>query len=286
MSVPYENLVIGGGGGKGYIMLGILNKLISKDVIKIDDVTTFAGTSIGSVICLLLCCGMTPFEIFYKLYFEEIKIDTNFNLSFDTVSNFTESYGILDIKKTLAPHLEKLVCEYLKLDSSPTFAELYKLTGKTLRVCATDITQEKECMFSPLTTPEVNCIDGVCASCNIPFVFEKVMIGDSIYADGGLVNNFPIDYVDEMTKTVAIAVPSSGESSPSTSNLLGYMFRVFNTPNKLSTRCKLENITPSTLLIKGEWDASSSVSLKMSPEEKKEMWKYGEKLADEVTSSI
>lgn len=290
MALPYEQLVIGGGGVKGFAMLGALHALQDAGVLDLADIRIFAGTSIGAAICLLLACGMRPLDIFFRIDNGTIKINVDTPLSFAALIGIGERYGLMDVREVIGSELRKLVCEYLKVDEPPTLLELYKQTGKQLRIATMNLTREEEQMLSMETVPEMSCVDAVCASANVPFVFSRLEINSELYIDGMLVNNFPIAYVDEMIKTIAISVPSdrtrrrSAIKTHSTRDphetLFWYISRVLNTPNHDATRRSLASVSPSTLLVRVDWDAaivgSASLVRKPSRTDMHDMWAMGE----------
>ena len=78
----YTHLIISGGGIKGAAMIGALH------VIKnLEHIHTFAGSSVGGLICLLLAVGYTPNDLYHMLVdidFQEY-IDYNFIDFFDNI---------------------------------------------------------------------------------------------------------------------------------------------------------------------------------------------------------
>jgi predicted acylesterase/phospholipase RssA len=61
----FKGLCISSGGMKGLYYLGVLDYYYEKKLL--DNVKYYAGTSIGSLICLLLIIGYTPKEIFQNI---------------------------------------------------------------------------------------------------------------------------------------------------------------------------------------------------------------------------
>jgi predicted acylesterase/phospholipase RssA len=72
---PIKRLIISAGGYKGFIMLGLLQKLLTKEL-DVADIDVFAGSSAGAIIGTLLALGLEPMTIFlhfckflpYKFY--------------------------------------------------------------------------------------------------------------------------------------------------------------------------------------------------------------------------
>jgi len=64
----FKTVVLSGGGTKGLLILGALQYYYEKSYYNMDEVVTYCGTSIGSVISLLLICGYPPLDIFTEIY--------------------------------------------------------------------------------------------------------------------------------------------------------------------------------------------------------------------------
>jgi predicted acylesterase/phospholipase RssA len=183
----YKKLVIGSGGINGYMYLGALYELVSEKIISLEEIDTFSGTSIGSVIGLLLCIGYCPIQIFIKL----ININFNFNFEFSTILS---DFGLFDIN-ILMTHLHKTINE--KYGFIPTMSQLYDLTHKSFICNAFNLTRHEEIYFSHKTFPNISCIDAVKASCSVPFLFKKTILNGECFIDGAIFDNLSMRYIDK-----------------------------------------------------------------------------------------
>src|SRR4029078_12661983 len=84
-------LIIGHGGIKGYMELGALYYLETKDKLKIID--TYVGVSIGSVISLLLIAGYKIMEILSEF------LSVNFTKDEFSFNSLVKKFGLVSIKK-------------------------------------------------------------------------------------------------------------------------------------------------------------------------------------------
>jgi predicted acylesterase/phospholipase RssA len=169
MSVPFEQLVLGGGGAKGFVMLGALGRLADAGTLVRGSVSVVAGTSIGAVIGLLWICGIDPFDLFTRLVQNEIRLHLGVSLGLETLAKLGTEFGLLDVRKVVGEPVRELVCTALGVARPPTLRELLRKTGKTLRVVVTDLDREEEAVLCPKTAPDMDCVEAVCASSNIPF---------------------------------------------------------------------------------------------------------------------
>jgi len=180
----FDAIVIGGGGLKGLSFLGAIH--FFKECGVLDNVTTFAGTSVGSVICLLMALGYTPKDQL------AMNLDASF-LKMKPLGEMVKSRSLFDFSLLLQSLEEACVA---KMNTSPSFRELRAFTGKSLRVVAYNASKNCQHLFSDVDTPDVKVTEAVRYSCAIPLVFDtQTAESGEIFFDGGLINNLPVDVV-------------------------------------------------------------------------------------------
>lgn len=156
-------LVLSGGGAKGAAHIGVLKAMEERGI----EPSIVSGTSAGAIVGALYCNGLSSKEI----------LDIFLNTSIFRPSFYTwRKPGVLNIgplAKVLEPHFEEDSFESLK---RPCF------------IVATDITKARQRVFSkgPL-------IQSILASACFPGLFAPIEIDDSLYSDGGILNNFPTE---------------------------------------------------------------------------------------------
>jgi predicted acylesterase/phospholipase RssA len=221
-----KNLVFSGGGFKCWAYIGTLRALSEFNIKSLEQII---GVSAGS--------------FFGLLYMLNIKWE--FVLDFFMEVNFKELYDI-EIDNILIQHslfaglkfteIIKEVISY-KIDPEITFSGLRKYSGTKFTVSALNVSSSKLDYFNYLLTPDIKVVDAIRASCNLPMIFPPYKIGDSIYYDGGIVNNCPADVLDELS-TVAfdlMTFDASAYNSNNVLNLLGTMIKIMN-ESKLEKR--------------------------------------------------
>ena len=106
----------------------------------------FAGTSIGSVICLFLCCGYKPIDIF------NVCLDTDFKkLSKLSLVSLFSQLGL-----DSGDRAEDWIGTFLDnkaISREITMLELFNVTGKNLIVTSTNIMTKKAEYLSYKTHP-------------------------------------------------------------------------------------------------------------------------------------
>lgn len=114
-------------------------------------------------------------------------------------------YGMYEGKRLLE-WFEKIIQDKTGSPDT-TFAELHKMKNgknlfKDIYLYAIDVETRNEVCFSYETTPNMRLADAVRSSMSIPIVFKPHKcwngIKDSIYIDGGLLNNYPIQQFDNI----------------------------------------------------------------------------------------
>jgi NTE family protein len=156
-------IVLSGGGSRGMAHIGVLRALGERGIYP-DRV---AGTSVGAVVGALYAAGHSPGAM----------IDFFHRRSPFRLANVSLSKpGIIDT--------EKVVANFQSHFPENSFEAL----DKALSLVATDIVNAEQVVFDsgPL-------IPAILASSSLPMVFTPTEIEDRWFADGGIVNNFPVE---------------------------------------------------------------------------------------------
>jgi len=189
----YNTIVIAGGGMKGFSMLGCLEFLYQENIVR--NIKKYIGTSIGSVLCLLMILGYRPMEIIlYLIHSDDFK---NFK-RYDIVNGISGN-GFIDYT-----YFRRIVSNLIleKLGFIPTFKELYEKYPYELKMITFNYSLQQEECLSMSTTPDLNILDALRMSSNVPFLFGHFKSGDYFYFDGFITNIFPIDKIDTQTDIV------------------------------------------------------------------------------------
>ncbi len=176
-------LALGGGGARGLAHIGVL-KVLEEEGLAADFV---AGTSVGSLIGALYCCGYGWRQL------AELARSTNWH---DLVTFKVPRLGLVDARK-----LERLVDRLAggrRLEQLPI----------PFRAVAVDITAGEEVVLA-----EGPVSRAVRASSSIPGIFEPTPWEGRLLVDGGLLDNVPSGVARDMGAEVVLAVNLSGEQA-------------------------------------------------------------------------
>ena len=199
-------LVLGGGGAKGAAQVGVL-KYIEKSGVPIDMVV---GTSIGSVVGGLYCAGYSAEEMdrifrsqeWIDLFTDGFSIDNFLSEAVDSPKSALDKLaGLLDLKSMLKNY------GIVKGDSIVGFLSRLieekggALSWDTYRAVAVDLKAMDEVVLRSGSMPMA-----MRASMAIPLVFCPVQQDGMLLADGGVLNNLPVDVARNMGADIVIAV--------------------------------------------------------------------------------
>jgi len=234
-------LVLSGGGVKGFGHLGVLHYYYTKGMMSHDRLEEVACTSIGAVVGLLLVCGYTPQEIYNSIYTHNplTSVGSSLTGSFlsSTFGSIFKGYGIIDISHAFIL-IETLVKD--KFGYIPTLEKLYELSGISLKITVSNITKKRVEYLSHTTDPELLVTEAVKMSCSLPPVCQKIVYNQCSYVDGGLVDNFPYQALENKTNVLGSVVFSSDDTNVgSEDSFINYMYRVVSLPVDTITKLRV-----------------------------------------------
>lgn len=220
---PKVGLVLGGGGAKGFVHIGIL-RVLEEMRIPIDFIS---GTSMGSIVAGFYASGMSPDDmekLFGELDWWEVlkdqtpRRDLLFRRKLDGHRHFGFEVGLKGLS-VIAPR---------GTASGQKFNNL--LQAYTLHTSALesfdDLPIPYRALATDLTTGEAVVLDrgnlatAMRASMAVPGAFTPVELDGRILVDGGIVNNIPVDAVKAMGADIVIAVDLGAASMALTSEQL------------------------------------------------------------------
>lgn len=176
-------LVLSSGGSKGLAHIGVINELKKQGF----DITSIAGSSIGSVIGGLYAIGKLQEYTDWVSTFSRRDVWGFMDFSLSNVG-LLKGERVFDKMKTFIPDINIE-------DMSIPFAAI-----------ATDIINEKEIAFT-----KGSFYEACRASIAIPAVFTPVRYNNTILVDGGLLNPIPISHVARKSHDILVVVNLYGE---------------------------------------------------------------------------
>lgn len=201
-------LVLSGGGAKGLAHIGAL-KVIEESGVRIDYI---GGTSMGAVIGALYASGYSAKQLdsIYQTLDFNVLIQDEIPRRSKTFyeKDQTEKYAItlpFDKFKIKFPSAlskgQNVYNLFSKLTSHVNNIDDFNELPIPFFCVATNIETGRETILDSGYLPRA-----ITASGAIPTLFSPVKINDSLYIDGGVVNNYPVDEVKAMGADVIIGI--------------------------------------------------------------------------------
>lgn len=213
---PNIGLTLSGGGARGAAHIGLIRALLEYDI----RPSRVVGVSAGAIVGTMYAAGMSPDEMME--FVAEISVFKVIKLGIPLTGLTTMDY-LLNRLKMIAPE------------------DRFEALKIPLGVGATNLNGGKFEVFS--TGPLHRA---VAASCSLPFVFKPVEIDQSLYVDGGVMNNMPTQPLERLSEFIigSNVVPGNEVGGETLSSVLDITWRVFDLSVRANTfncrdRCDL-----------------------------------------------
>lgn len=289
-STKIDTLILSGGGFRGLIYPGIFKylhelqcgnnkKYQNKFEINIKNIS---AVSVGSLFGLLYILKYDWRELRDEIFNKNFKHLKNIDYK-----NFLTNYGI-DSCKYVVEWIESLIIKK-NISKTITFKELYDITGIHFRVFVTNLNKYTQEYFDYLNQPDMQVILGIKASMSIPLVITHEKINDNIYVDGAVIDNYPIEFHEELNGTlenvVGINLINYFEVGNEIDSVWSYMYNVIfcmiYQMNKIQIKEKYKKYT-----IPIQFNSSESMlNFKMTKKQKLDLIKLGYFSANEYFSN-
>ena len=195
----YTNLVLQGGGIRGFAHIGVVKKL--EEIGLMNNIRRFAGTSVGALIVSLLVIGFTADEIMEqkdKIDFSTFKV----GCLLTALYRIWKNYGVHQID-ILEQQIRSII--ETKISADITLSELYSLTNKDLVIVTCCLNKERAIYLHHSKFPNVKLIEAIISSICVPIMFFPKKYGflydeEDLFVDGGIVDNFPLFVFNDLEK--------------------------------------------------------------------------------------
>ena len=228
-----ENVVLSGGGLRGIAYIGVLRAL--EEFSLTNQIKCYAGASIGGVAAALISLGYT-----YSELYDFVK-----NFNYDLISDI-QLMGILsnfglETGLKIERFLQALI--HRKTDKRElTFKEHHEITGKILVLNATCLNTGKVEHFSAVSHPNMPVYLALRMTISIPMLIAPVCYKNKLYADGGMLENFPLKLFPA-DKTLGIRFSRSIQSNDTIDSFEEYCVKTLSCVYQEMNRLKDERIS-------------------------------------------
>jgi hypothetical protein len=182
-----DTLILGGGGTKGIVYLGLIRYL--EEHKHIETINKYFGVSAGSLICLLINLGYL-YEELIDILVKEIDYEKIINITSKSILNLLDKFSIAD-----SSYLEEIIKSLIErkgFNPYINFKQLYNITNKELNIGFTKCFQNEFVLANHNTRPDMPVWLAVRASASIPLVFQPVIDainGFDFLIDGAILND-------------------------------------------------------------------------------------------------
>ena len=237
----FDTIILNGNSTNAIITLGALQCLYDDE--RLTNVDKYVGTSSGSIISTLLAIGYAPLEIL-----THICIDKSYNkISFNFGNLILLGKGLMSIDPIMNVVNELIIRKHGHI---PTFLELKNVANKTV-VCVTfNVTTNEKQYLSVENVPDLPVNVAIQMSCTFPFVFDPFEYDGNVYLDGGIVDNFAVDYGEQIGHS-CLGLYTRNVSKPYTNDAgkLDLLYRILKTVFNSLAEDKIEKIRERTRII-------------------------------------
>lgn len=216
---PYDTLVLSGNSTNAIATLGALQKLYDDGILCTEYIKIFVGTSSGSLISALLAIGYEPIEILASISANKsyskiaglnlANLDSGL-LNFDFIES--ELANLIVARAGFIPTLEQLATKFGKVVSFVTF----------------NMTDSQREYLSRDSWPDLKVTQACRMSSSFPFIFSPCHFEEKYYIDGGIVDNFAMNYAQTIgTKCFGLFNTNGLKPYSPQMNFFELVFRLF-----------------------------------------------------------
>ena len=188
--MPIKHLVFSGGGPTAIKYIGTLKQLELNGVWDSANLESIYGTSAGGMLAVVLCCKHkwdTLIDYFVKRPWEDA-----YQIKPEDMFNIYDKKGIID--QTFFNIMFKPLFDSKNISMDITLKEFYEWSKIDLHLFSLELNSFKICDISHKTHPDIPVLMAVHMTSAIPVLFSPVCIDGKCFVDGGLVNNYPLNY--------------------------------------------------------------------------------------------
>ena len=256
-----KHLVIGGGGPNGFMFFGAMKYLKEKLFWNNDNIKSIYTTSAGSLIGTILSLNYNLHDI--EEYILKRPWDKLQPIDPENILNIWNEKGIFD--ETFILDIINPLLKCVSLDININLKEFYEFNNIDLHIFTSKI---KNGYFESIdlnhkTHPELELYKAITMSSAFPIVFKPIEYNGEYYIDGGLCNNFPLNFClneTECDKDEILAINYSKKSDDenyvinNNTNVINYTMKIiFNMKYMISNEHNQEKIK-NIITMKNDYD--------------------------------
>ena len=207
-TLKVDTLLLSGGAMKCISILGALQYLFEKEIIKPDfegikEIYFVSGSSIYLTPLLIGMSMDTTIDLFKKIDYSGIVKNSNEM----RIQNLFDNFGLKKI--TEFKFIMNAIFKGKGIDENITLKDFYELTKIKIHFRVVNINKVRTEYLNKDNSPDLKYIDAVCMTSCIPLLFEPIEYNGCKYVDGGVNNNFPYEMIDGNKNYLGINILAS-----------------------------------------------------------------------------
>jgi len=188
-----KHLVISGGLYYGLHELGALHCLIQNKYLSINNVEKIYGSSVGAVIGALLCLKL-DWDILFN-YFINRPWNKLFTFETNKFINLYTEKGLFG--EEIYHEVFNILLKYKNLSPDITLKEFYDFSNIELNMFSLELNSFTVTKISYKTYPNMKLVTALHCTSAFPILFQPGCYMNKYYVDGGLMNNYPMNFCIE-----------------------------------------------------------------------------------------
>tara|TARA_B110000503_G_scaffold65680_2_gene103137 strand:+ start:1485 stop:2480 length:996 start_codon:yes stop_codon:yes gene_type:complete len=241
VKLKVDTLLLSGGAMKCISILGSLQYLFEKEIIKPDfeGIKEIYFVSGSSVYLTPLLIGMpmeATIDLFKKIDYHGIVKKSNDM----KIQNLFNNFGLMKI--TDFKFIMNAIFKGKGIDENITLKDFYELTKIKINFRVVNITKVITEYLNKDNSPDLKYIDAVCMTSCIPLLFEPIEYNGCKYVDGGVNNNFPYEMMNgnnylginilsceiSLDKDDNLSTHKEAIDRPEVSDISEYLYLIYN----------------------------------------------------------
>ena len=217
----YSGIVIAGGGTNVFNLVGGIKYCIEKNIINLNDIDTFIGTSAGSFICTMLVLNFNIEDVI-DVYINDISKKLNFNFKNIYVTERINEKSIYS-NKVLIESYEQFFIKHND-GQIPTLLDIKNKYGKNIFYTVYNLTKNKLEYINYENSPDLLVTHACAMSSCIPFIFNPIEYNKCFYIDGGIKSNYSVEITEKYSDKKFIGFGLTFLSNYSKMNIFEFLF--------------------------------------------------------------
>ena len=217
----YTGIVIAGGGTNVFNLVGGIKYCLENNIINLNDIDTFIGTSAGSFASTMLALKFNIEDII-DVYVNDISKKLNFNFKNIYITERINEKSIYS-NKVLIESYEQIFIKHND-GQIPTLLDIKNKHGKNIIYTVFNLTKNKLEYINYENSPDLLVTHACAMSSCIPFVFNPIEYNKCFYIDGGIKSNYSVEVTEEYPDKKFIGFGLTFLSNYSKMNIFEFLF--------------------------------------------------------------